>query len=113
MSEADTFDPGAHLPLRPVEFQVLVLLGERERHGWAVLQDMEAGGQAVPGIATLYRTLRRLEDEGFIERQAGLKSEEDHRRVYALTASGREVASAEARRLGTLLGIARAADLIV
>lgn len=101
-----------HLPLRPVEFQVLVLLADGAKHGWAILQEAEGGGRAVPGIATLYRTLQRLEADGLIERRRELEDDEDRRRVYGLTSLGRAVASAEARRLQTLLGLARAAELL-
>jgi DNA-binding PadR family transcriptional regulator len=112
MSESSNSDPSVHLPLRPVEFQVLVLLAKREQHGWAILQEGEAGGRAAPGIATLYRTLQRLETDGLIERRPALESDEDRRRVYGLTTLGRAVASAEAGRLDALLAVARAADLI-
>ena len=112
MADPRRSQPADHLPLRAVEFQVLVLLAESERHGWAILQEAESGGQPIAGIATLYRTLQRLEADGFIARRRDLEDEEDRRRVYGLTPLGRAVASAEARRLQTLLGVARAADLL-
>lgn len=112
MADPRRSDPTDHLPLRAVEFQVLVLLAESERHGWAILQEAESGGRAIPGIATLYRTLQRLEGDELIERRRELEHDEDRRRVYGLTSLGRAVASAEARRLQTLLGIARAAELL-
>jgi DNA-binding PadR family transcriptional regulator len=95
-----------------VEFQVLVLLAKGEKHGWAILQEVEAGGPAAPGIATLYRSLQRLETDGLIERRPEIERDEDRRRVYGLTTLGRAVASAEAERLDALLAVARAADLI-
>lgn len=112
MAEPQRPEVTDHLPLRPVEFQVLVLLAEGEKHGWAILQEAEAIGRAIPGIATLYRTLQRLEADALIERRRELEDDEDRRRVYGLTSLGRAVASAEARRLNTLLGVARAAELL-
>jgi len=112
MADPRRSQPTDHLPLRAVEFQVLVLLAESERHGWAILQEAESGGRPIAGIATLYRTLQRLEADGLIERRRDLEDEEDRRSVYGLTPLGRAVASAEARRLQTLLGVARAADLL-
>ena len=112
MTGTPRVDPSDPLPLRAVEFQILVLLAEREKHGWAILQDAEAGGWALPGIATLYRALQRLETSGLIERRRDLESDDDRRRVYGLTAFGRAVASAEARRLDGLLAVARAAHLL-
>ena len=112
MADPGSAEPTDHLPLRAVEFQVLVLLAESEKHGWAILQEAESGGRTIPGIATLYRTLQRLEADGLTERRRDLEDEEDRRRVYGLTSLGRAVASAEARRLHTLLGVARAAELL-
>lgn len=112
MAEPRRAEPVDYLPLRPVEFQVLVLLAEGEKHGWAILQGAEAIGHAVPGIATLYRTLQRLEGDALISRRSELEDDEDRRRVYGLTSLGRAVVAAEARRLVTLLGVARAAELL-
>jgi len=103
---------GDHLPLRPVEFQILVQLAGGEKHGWALLQDAEVTGPAIPGIATLYRTLQRLESDRLIERRRDLETDDDRRRVYGITPRGRTVASAEARRLHALICVARAADLL-
>jgi len=112
MTETRPSDTADHLPLRPVEFQVLVLLAGGEKHGWAILQEAQAIGRTIPGIATLYRTLQRLEDARLIERRHELESDAERRRVYGLTPLGRAVTSAEARRLDALLGVARAADLL-
>ncbi|MDX1393165.1 MAG: helix-turn-helix transcriptional regulator [Gemmatimonadota bacterium] len=112
MAENDRRDPVDRRPLRPVEFQILVLLADGAKHGWAILQRAEDGGRAVPGIATLYRTLQRLETDALIERRRDLEDDEDRRRVYDLTPAGRAAASAEARRLDTLLGVARSARLL-
>lgn len=110
------FDPLDHLPLRPVEFQVLVILGDGERHGYAILQEAEERGQgrAVPGLATLYRAIRRLEHRGLIARCASVErsADDDRRRPYGLTEAGRAVAAAETRRLSALLGAAQAGGFI-
>jgi DNA-binding PadR family transcriptional regulator len=100
-----------HLPLRPVEFEILVSLGRGPRHGYAILQESEERGEGVPGLTTLYRALQRMAERGLIE---GVDTDADDRRrdVYALTALGRRVAEAEARRLEALLGVARAGALL-
>jgi DNA-binding PadR family transcriptional regulator len=92
-----------------VEFQFLVLLAESERHGWAILQEAVSVGRVIPGSRTLHRTLQRLETDGLLERRRELEDGEERRRVYRLTPLGRAVASTEARRLQTLLGVAQAA----
>src|SRR3712207_9216142 len=55
------------LPLRPVEFDVLLSLAAGERHGYGIIQDAEARGLgAPPDVGTLYRALRRMQDQGII-----------------------------------------------
>ena len=98
-------NPEQHLPLRPVEFQVLVSLSQGDRHGYAILQEVENRGErgAVPGLATLYRAILRLEKEALITRLENGSSEpvDERRRVYSLTPLGRAVVGAEARRSRT------------
>jgi len=101
--------PEDHLPLRPVEFQILTSLIQGERHGYAILQEVEARGEgpAVPGLATLYRAMLRLEKEGLIARldEAAPTLEDERRRVYRLTPLGRAVVVSEARRLAPLVSL--------
>ena len=108
--------PDTFLPLRPVEFLILLSLASGERHGYGIIQD--AGARALgidPDIGTLYRALRRLEDQGMIA-EAGRRTApdaQDERRIYyAITALGRRVARAEALRLEALAGAARAIGLL-
>lgn len=42
MSEPTPEQVGEHLPLRPVEFQILVGLAREPRHGYAILQEAES-----------------------------------------------------------------------
>jgi len=103
-------DPQDFLPLRPVELQVLAGLSHGARHGYALLQEARdrSEGGAVPGLATLYRALLRLEGEALIERAAEAAQEEDERRrTYVLTVQGRAVLDAEVNRLSALLDVAR------
>lgn len=103
-------DPQDFLPLRPVELQVLAGLSRGPRHGYALLQEARDRGEggAVPGLATLYRALLRLEGEALIERASDPAAEEDERRrTYVLTLQGRAVLDAEVERLTALLDVAR------
>ena len=101
--------PEDHLPLRPVEFQILASLTQGERHGYAILLEVEARGEggAVPGLATLYRAIVRLEKEALIERveQDAISLDDDRRRLYRLTPVGCAVVTAEARRLAPLVDL--------
>lgn len=63
---------------------VLVSLAAGARHGYAMMQDIEASCGVKVGPGTLYAVLARLEGRGWIE---ALPSE-DRRKPYRLTASG-------------------------
>lgn len=108
-----TPEPESFLPLRPVEFQIVVSLSEGDKHGYAILQDTEDHGEgtAVPGLATLYRALRRLETRGLVERADEGDLAEERRRTLRLTPLGRRVAIAEASRLSALIRLTHNYDL--
>lgn len=104
------------LPLRPVEFDVLLSLAARERHGYGIIRDAEARGAAVvPDVGTMYRTLRRLVDQGLIaaaDRRAAPDARDERRNYYRITTLGLRVARAEASRLETLTRAARIHGLL-
>lgn len=110
MENGSPRSPETLLPLRPVELQILVSLGSGPRHGYGILQDADERGEgdAVPGLATLYRALRRLDDEGLIQsceapQHADEEADLERRRYFRLTPLGREVLEAEIARLRRLV----------
>ncbi len=101
-------DPDDLLPLTPAVFHILLALAGGERHGYGVMQEVAdlTRGQIQLGPGTLYRSIQKMVVEGLIEEVGGvpLKPEEaERRRVYRMTPFGRQVAKAEARRLGVLV----------
>jgi DNA-binding PadR family transcriptional regulator len=111
-------DPETHLPLRPVEFEILLTLAEGERHGYAIIQETEARSDGAIRLetGTLYRALRRLGSIGLVKptsrRAVANDADEERRRYYAITGLGRAVAAAEAARLLRLVTAARGARLL-
>jgi len=110
-------EPDALLPLKPVDFLVLLVLADGERHGYGIVQDIEAesGGSVrlLPG--NLYTVLGRLMRDGMIresERRPAREMDDERRRYYALTPFGRRVLGAEALRLKALVRAAEARNLI-
>ena len=103
------------LPLRPVEFHVLLSLADGDRHGYGIMQDARERGEAVPDVGTLYRALARMVEQRWIE-AAGLKSDrnadDERRNYYRITALGLKVAKAEARRLEAWTQAARLGGLL-
>jgi DNA-binding PadR family transcriptional regulator len=104
------------LPLRPVEFEVLLSLASGERHGYGIIQDAEArgGGVSAPDVGTLYRALRRMQDQGLIEEaeRRDVPDGQERRNYYRITALGMRVARAESRRMSALIHAARAGGLL-
>jgi DNA-binding PadR family transcriptional regulator len=104
------------LPLRPVEFDILLSLAVGERHGYGIIQDAEARGEAVvPDVGTLYRALRRMQEQGLIEpseRREAPETDDERRNYYRITPLGLRVARAEARRLEALTRAARIGGLL-
>jgi len=100
------------LPLRPVEFDILLSLAAGERHGYGIIQDAEGRGDGpAPDVGTLYRALRRLQDQGLIDesqRRQAPDAADERRNYYRILPLGLRVARAEARRMAAL---ARAAML--
>lgn len=79
---------------------ILVSLGDGPKHGYAIMEDIEAIGGARIGPGTLYAALARLEARGLIEPLPP----EDRRRPYRLTALGATTLKAQ---LEGLEGFAR------
>jgi DNA-binding PadR family transcriptional regulator len=101
--------PEAYLPLRPVEFHVLLSVVTEERHGYRMLQDAEARGERLD-VGTLYRALARMVDQRLIAPTSG--GTDERRNNYRITPLGLKVARAEAARLDGLTRAARAGGLL-
>jgi DNA-binding PadR family transcriptional regulator len=104
------------LPLPPATFHILVALADEDRHGYAVIKDVDArtGGTLKLSPGTLYRSVERMVQQGLIREVSSplsRKMDDERRRYYRITPFGREVAMAEARRLAQMLDLARAKGL--
>jgi DNA-binding PadR family transcriptional regulator len=105
-------DPADHLPLKPDVLFILLALAAEPLHGYGIIRDVDArsDGQVVLQTGALYRTLRRLLQDRFIEecaKPAGADSDDERRRYYTLTGLGRAVATAEVARLSRVVRAAR------
>jgi DNA-binding PadR family transcriptional regulator len=101
-------DPGAFLPLRPLDLQLLLALTEGELHGYGLVQ---AIAQRTDGLirlepGNLYRVIRRLLSDGLVAestRRPAPDLADERRRYFRITALGEQVAAAEVRRLRALV----------
>jgi DNA-binding PadR family transcriptional regulator len=110
-------DPSDLLPLTPQMFEVLIALADGEKHGYAIIKEVarRTGGEVRLSAGTLYTIVRRFVQEGVIAESAERPDpalDDERRRYYRLSDFGRQVARAEAKRMETMLGMARAKKLI-
>jgi DNA-binding PadR family transcriptional regulator len=103
------------LPLPPATLHILLALSNGERHGYAIIQDVEqrTEGELRMSAGTLYRSIARMVEQGLISEVARRRTREDdeRRRYYRITAFGTAVARAELYRLEQLVKLGRAAGL--
>jgi len=94
-------------PLTEPVLLILLSLTEHPRHGYSILKDVEevSAGRVVLSTGTLYGALRRLLEDGWIDR-----FEEDDtsrgRQAYRLSPLGRRTLQTEVSRLKQVTRVA-------
>ena len=106
-------DPGDFLPLTPAIAHILLALADQDRHGYAIMQEVEqiTGGSVRMGPGTLYGTIKRMIAAGLLEEadeRPDPEMDDERRRYYRATALGRDVLAAETTRMTGLVNTARA-----
>jgi DNA-binding PadR family transcriptional regulator len=102
-------------PLTPAVIHVLLALAGGEQHGYAILKDVarQTQDRLHLGPGTIYSTLQRLMEMGWVEETDGpARVVDERRRHYRLTTSGREAIAAEIDRLNDVMRIARAHRIV-
>jgi DNA-binding PadR family transcriptional regulator len=101
---ADALD---HLPLKPVDLEILLALADGDQHGYGLVQAVAAHTDHLivldPG--NLYRVIKRLLEAGLVA-ESGRRPASDadeRRRYYRITALGERVLAAELDRLRRLV----------
>ncbi len=102
----------ALLPLPTATFHILLALAQEDRHGYAIMLDVEqrTRGAIRLSAGTLYRSIQRMLEQGLItetrERPAP-ELDDERRRYYRITPFGSAVARAETQRMAGLVRMAR------
>lgn len=104
------------LPLPAATFHILMSLAEEDRHGYAIIQDVEARteGSLRLSAGTLYRSIQRMLEQGLIienNKRPAAELDDERRRYYRITKLGTAVARAETARLTELVKLARVRGL--
>src|SRR5262245_31402537 len=105
-------DPAGLIPLPTATFHILLAVADEDRHGYAIIQDVAArtDGELKLSAGTLYRSIQRMLEQGLLiepRERPEPALDDERRRYYRITAFGRAVAEAEARRLAQLVRMAR------
>lgn len=93
------------------QYQILVSLLSGEKHGYGIMLTVETltDGKVKLGPGTLYGAIKRLIEQGWIE-ESGERPDpsidDQRRRYYRITASGKQVTSDETKRLRHVVGYA-------
>jgi DNA-binding PadR family transcriptional regulator len=113
-------DPRDFLPLTPAIAHILLALADEDRHGYAIMQEIErmTNGAVRMGPGTLYGTVKRMLASGLIAEvdepdkagrdDDGKTGSDERRRYYRATPLGESALAAETERMAALLGAARA-----
>jgi DNA-binding PadR family transcriptional regulator len=90
--------------LAPRDLLILAVLADRPSHGYGIIKAVEerSGNDVLLDPANLYRCLRRMSADGWID-ELEARAEDDRRRTYRVTAKGRTILRAEVQRLEALL----------
>lgn len=73
-----------------LELAVLAVIARRETYGYEILSTLEAAGFDGVGDASVYGTLRRLEQAGHLGSRLAASDGGPARKYYAMTPSGAE-----------------------
>jgi DNA-binding PadR family transcriptional regulator len=98
-------------PLAPRDLLILSVLAEGDQHGYGIIKavDERTDARVLLDPANLYRVLRRMRRDGWIEEIEGAEAEGGRRRTYSITARGLSILKTEVDRLEHLLGQVRPA----
>ncbi len=104
--------PGDRSTLTTAALHILVAIGPDERHGYAIMAEVEriTNGALRLAPGTLYTTIKRLLAAGLIEEtgeRPDAHLDDQRRRYYRVTPAGRAIVATEVRRLEALVSTAR------
>jgi DNA-binding PadR family transcriptional regulator len=94
-------------------FLILFALGNGDKHGYALMREARelSDGEFQIGPATLYTTVQRLLESGWIREVPGPKDSDSRRRHYGLTGSGRAELNLELKRMEAMVKKSKAMRL--
>lgn len=105
------------IPLTPAVFNILLALADGEKHGYAIMLEVEANtrGLVNMGPGTLYGSIKRMLEGGLIvenDERPDPDMDDQRRRYYCLTEMGERLLQAEAKRLLNQVAVSTAKGVL-
>jgi DNA-binding PadR family transcriptional regulator len=97
-------------PLSEQTYFILLSLQSEPKHGYAIAKNIQSLSQnrVMLSVSTLYTTLKRLLDDGWIRLVTETPDKSNRpRKIYELTDTGGITLQAEVKRLNALIAAAR------
>lgn len=106
------------IAVTPTIFHILVVLSGGDRHGYAILREVEeiAEGRSKLGPTTLYRSIRTMLEGNLIQEldeRPDPELDDERRRYYRLTDLGAKLLRHEVSRLENLLKVVRKNSVLI
>jgi DNA-binding PadR family transcriptional regulator len=104
--------PENNHPMTPAAFNILLALADGEKHGYAIMLEVEENTQGAVkmGPGTLYGSIKRMLASGLIEEtdeRPDATLDDERRRYYRLSGVGQRALRLEAERLERQVKTAR------
>ena len=96
-----------HLPLKPADFHILLILLDGPLHGYGILLRIQQISKEVLQIqqGSLYPALYRLERQNWIDSEWGESENNRKARFYSITKSGRKQLERETENWKRISGV--------
>ena len=100
------------IPLKPKDHYILFALIDEERYGSAIAQEIQrlSEGRVRVEAGNLHRHIQKLVRQGLVtasDHRPAPEADDERRRYYAITETGREVWAADIRHMESLVRAAR------
>lgn len=105
------------IPLTPAVFNILLALSDGEKHGYAIMLEVETNtdGEVKMGPGTLYGSIKRMLESGLIVESGERpdpQMDDQRRRYYRLTGAGQRALRSESERLERQVMVARMKNVL-
>lgn len=105
-------DSKTYTPLTPAVLHILMALSESEKHGYAIMKQVESDseGKVSMGPGTLYGSLKRMLDAGLVaesDKKVDPKMDDQRRVYYKITGLGQKALDAELERYKRVVSLTK------